>query len=67
MGGTHVDVHMGYTPPAGVLGHAVASLFGTNPKQAMDEDLMRLKSLFESGRIPMNDRGFMGQDYSGAM
>jgi uncharacterized membrane protein len=50
IGGSTVTVRMGYTPPAGVFGHAVASLMGMNPRQAMNEDLARLKSIFESGR-----------------
>jgi uncharacterized membrane protein len=49
-GGTHIDVHMSYTPPAGALGHAFASLLGANPKQQMDEDLARFKSLMEHGQ-----------------
>jgi len=49
-GGTRVSVQMDYTPPAGVLGHAVAQLFGVDPRQAMHEDLLRLKSLLENGR-----------------
>jgi uncharacterized membrane protein/gas vesicle protein len=44
---TEIDIRLEYAPPAGVLGHAVASLFGDNPRQAMDEDLGRLKSLLE--------------------
>ncbi|HEX5576619.1 MAG TPA: SRPBCC family protein [Gemmatimonadales bacterium] len=44
---TEIDIRLEYAPPAGVLGHEVASLFGDNPKQAMDEDLARLKSLLE--------------------
>jgi hypothetical protein len=46
---THVNVQMSYTPPAGLVGHAVASFFGQTPKQAMDEDLLRFKSLIERG------------------
>lgn len=49
-GGTQIDVHMSYHPPAGVVGHAVATLFGDNPKQAMDEDLQRFKDMIEEGR-----------------
>lgn len=52
--GTRVSVHMSYSPPAGVLGHAVASLFKGNPKQQMDQDLMRMKMFIESG-IPPRD------------
>jgi uncharacterized membrane protein len=49
-GGTRVTVRMSYNPPAGILGHAVAAIFGVDPKQAMDEDLMRFKSLIEHGK-----------------
>jgi uncharacterized membrane protein len=49
-GGTRVTVQMYYAPPAGAVGHAVASLFGRNPRQEMHEDLARLKSLFETGK-----------------
>jgi uncharacterized membrane protein len=49
-GGTEITVQMSYNPPAGALGHAVASLFGTDPKHAMDEDMVRLKSLLEEGK-----------------
>jgi uncharacterized membrane protein len=51
-GGTRVSVHMAYSPPAGPIGHAVASLFGGNPKQQMNEDLMRMKGFIESGIAP---------------
>lgn len=50
--GTRVSVHMTYSPPAGALGHAVASLFNGNPKHQMDEDLMRMKRFIESGMLP---------------
>ena len=46
-GGTQLDIMMSYNPPAGVLGHLVAAIFGADPKRAMDEDLVRLKSLIE--------------------
>lgn len=49
-GGTRIDVRMTYKPPAGVLGHAIAALFGTDPKQALDDDLLRFKSLIETGK-----------------
>jgi uncharacterized membrane protein len=52
---TEIDVQMSYSPPAGVAGHAVASLLGSDPKQAMDEDLVRLKSLLEDGRTRADD------------
>jgi len=49
-GSTRVTVRLAYNPPAGAVGHAVASLFGADPKTAMDEDLVRLKSLLETGK-----------------
>jgi uncharacterized membrane protein len=48
-GGTRVSVQLDYLPPAGELGHVVAQLFGVDPRQAMNEDLVRLKSLLEEG------------------
>jgi uncharacterized membrane protein len=47
---TEVDVQLEYSPPAGAAGHAIAALFGTDPKSAMDEDLVRFKSLLEDGK-----------------
>ena len=51
-GGTRVTVCLCYVPPAGALGHAVASLFGADPKSEMDADLMRMKSMIETGHAP---------------
>jgi uncharacterized membrane protein len=49
---TVVDVRLSYYPPAGAVGHAIASLFGADPKSEMDDDLMRMKSFIETGRQP---------------
>ncbi len=49
-GSTRVSVRMCYCPPAGVVGHAVAWLFGADPKSEMDDDLVRMKSLIETGK-----------------
>ena len=49
---TRVTVHLCYLPPAGALGHAVASIFGVDPKSEMDADLMRMKSMIETGKQP---------------
>ncbi|MOA67225.1 hypothetical protein D3C78_1943050 [compost metagenome] len=38
---------MCYHPPAGVVGHAVATLFGADPKHEMDEDLARMTLLIQ--------------------
>jgi uncharacterized membrane protein len=47
---TQINVNMSYTPPAGVAGAAVATLFGKDPKSEMDADLARMKSLLEEGK-----------------
>ena len=49
--GTRVTVHMSYRPPAGAVGHAIASLLGKDPKRQMDEDLARMKTLVERGAM----------------
>jgi uncharacterized membrane protein len=61
-GGTRIEVQLSYSPPAGAAGHAKASLFGADPKQAMDEDLGRLKTLLEQERAG----GLIGQVIAGA-
>ena len=51
---TRVTVRLTYEPPAGAFGHAVAVLFGADPKSEMDADLMRMKTMIETGR-PAHD------------
>lgn len=48
-GSTRVTVRLTYNPPAGAVGHVVATLFQRDPKHEMVDDLLRLKSLMESG------------------
>jgi uncharacterized membrane protein len=48
--GTRVHVQMRYTPPAGAVGHGLAALLGADPRRALDEDLVRFKSLLEEGK-----------------
>ena len=47
-----VTVRLRYFPPAGAFGHAVAALFGADPKSEMDADLLRMKAMIETGRPP---------------
>lgn len=49
-GTTRLDIRMSYNPPGGTLGHTLAALLGTDPKAALDEDLLRFKSLLEQGK-----------------
>jgi uncharacterized membrane protein len=53
---THVEVALSYRPMGGMFGHGVASLFGTDPESALDEDLRRLKAQLE-GREPVGPNG----------
>jgi uncharacterized membrane protein len=48
--GTRVDLRVTYQPAGGVFGRAAASLLGANPKRALDEDMLRFKSLMERGK-----------------
>ncbi len=47
-GGTQVKVSLQYLPPAGVVGAAVAKLFGEAPEQQLESDLARFKALIEN-------------------
>jgi uncharacterized membrane protein len=49
-GSTLVEIQFSYHPPGGVVGHGLATLLGAGPKKQIDEDLLRLKSLLETGR-----------------
>ena len=49
-GSTRVYMRLSYNPPAGAIGHALATLFGVGPKSALNEDIPRLKSIFEQGK-----------------
>jgi uncharacterized membrane protein len=49
--GTFVRVEVNYCPPAGLLGAAVAKLFGEEPALQIEEDLRRLKQIMETGEV----------------
>lgn len=51
---TRISIQLRYQPPAGTLGNYAASLFGANPKQEIDDDMTRLKSLLEYGKTRAN-------------
>ena len=53
--GTVVKVVLKYNPPAGLVGAALAKLFGESPEQQVDEDLRRFKSLMEAGEVPTTE------------
>jgi uncharacterized membrane protein len=47
--GTEVKVELLYNPPAGSVGAMLASLVGSQPARQIEEDLARLKQVFERG------------------
>ena len=49
--GTEVKVVMEYNPPGGVVGAAIAKLFGEEPEQQIGDELRRFKMLMEAGEI----------------
>lgn len=55
-GSTRLDVQMTYNPPGGLIGHTVASIFGQDPKNQMDDDLVRFQSLMEAGKTTAKGR-----------
>jgi uncharacterized membrane protein len=64
-GGTRVAIQMCYCPPAGVLGHGVAWLFGADPKSEMNDDLVRLKSLLEIGKTRAHGATVRREEFAG--
>ena len=55
-GSTQVNLRICYRPPAGAIGHTVASLLGADPKKLLSDDMVRLKSLLEDGKVTGRDR-----------
>src|SRR5215217_8652835 len=61
--GTIVRVNIEYNPIAGVLGAAVAKLFGEEPKQQLDDDLRRFKQVLEVGEVVVSEATLLGTGY----
>lgn len=53
--GTEVRVSLQYDPPGGVVGAAIAKLFGEEPNQQVEEDLRRFKQVMEAGERPTTE------------
>jgi uncharacterized membrane protein len=49
---TQISVHLQYAPPAGKTGALIASILGSEPSQAIREDLRHFKQLLEAGENP---------------
>jgi uncharacterized membrane protein len=55
-GGTDLKVVLNYKPPAGKVGAIVATFFGEEPSQQIEEDLKQFKSMIEASPIPSRNR-----------
>ncbi|HET9576763.1 MAG TPA: SRPBCC family protein [Usitatibacter sp.] len=64
--GTRVHVQLRYAPMGGVIGHAVAKAFGVDPLSEMNDDLLRIKSLIETGRPPRDSAAMRALGGNGA-
>ena len=45
---TRIHIRMFYRPPAGIMGRFLAELLGASPKEVLDQDLARLRRIFET-------------------
>src|SRR5215208_4985333 len=63
---TQIDIQLSYNPPAGVAGHAVATVLGVDPKRAMDDDLVRLKSLLEDEKTSTGEGSVRLEEVTGS-
>jgi uncharacterized membrane protein len=53
--GTELTVELQYNPPGGTVGALFAKLFGEEPSQQIEEDLLRFKQLMETGSIALTE------------
>ena len=60
--GCRIDVQLTYRPPAGVIGHSIAQLLNIDPKARLDDDLMRMKGLLETGHTRVHGHRVDGAD-----
>lgn len=58
--GTEVHVELRYTPPGGVVGAAIAWLFGESADQQIHDDLRAFKQVIEVGEVTISE-GTLGQ------
>jgi uncharacterized membrane protein len=59
--GTEIRVELQYIPPGGVLGAAIAKLFGEAPDQQVSEDLRRLRQVVEVGEVIQSEATARGR------
>jgi uncharacterized membrane protein len=49
---TRVQIRLSVRPPAGAIGHSISWIAGVDPKSALDDDLVRMKTYIERGVQP---------------
>ncbi|MFL6229357.1 MAG: SRPBCC family protein [Pyrinomonadaceae bacterium] len=62
--GAIVTVDLDYTPPGGLVGAAVAKLFGEEPGGQLNDDLRRFKQIVEVGEVVLSDATVPGTGMS---
>jgi uncharacterized membrane protein len=61
--GTLVRVNLRYDAPGGSVGEMVATLFGKEPGQEVQEDLRRFKQVIETGEVVLSDASVHGRSH----
>lgn len=62
--GTRIHIQLSYRPPGGIFAHALAHLLRWDPKARIDDDLVRMKALLESGRTRAHGERVALADFS---
>jgi uncharacterized membrane protein len=62
--GTIIRVEVEYFAPGGLLGDAIAMLFGEEPSQQIEDDLRRFKQVIETGDVVLSDSTLFGTGLS---
>jgi uncharacterized membrane protein len=63
---SRLTIRLAYGPPFGAIGHAVAKLFGADPKRELDDDMLRFKSLLETGKATGREGTALRKDFAPA-
>jgi uncharacterized membrane protein len=58
--GTEVHVDLTYKPPGGLIGAAVAKMFGESPEQQVYDDLRLFKEVMETGEVLLSESSYDG-------
>jgi uncharacterized membrane protein len=61
--GTEVHVELRYSPPGGVIGAAIAWLFGESADQQVYDDLRAFKQILETGEVLVSDATLGNRGY----